>query len=245
MPGMRSTVSTAARVGEFCRRSTYAPKAAPDTTETSFVIISACRPRTAPRTVSVTLIWRNVARSASADASCVDRRKNSRIVPRSSVTCFIVMTTRPSMSVLRVVYSMISGITPAPPARSLRSLDVDLAVVADHQPQRARPLRRSLDDGFVADEAVLEPRDLQHLRVVHHHRVLDLAVHHLTAVADCRERTDEAVDDSRVLTDRHRAADRRVHDLGTVGNDDASVHRRVGVDLAVDARLDLLQQQAV
>src|SRR3954471_12030560 len=75
------------------------------------------------------------------------------------------------------------------------SLDVDLAMVADHQAQRTRSEVRTADDRLLADEAVLESLDVDDLAAFHDHRVLDLAVDDLAPVADGRERADEAVGD--------------------------------------------------
>src|SRR5215203_2589071 len=58
-------------------------------------------------------------------------------------------------------------------------LDVDLAVIADHQAQRSRLDLRALHHCFPADQAVLQPLDLDDPARVHDHRVLDLAVAHL------------------------------------------------------------------
>src|SRR5215218_7627483 len=99
---------------------------------------------------------------------------------------------------------------PAPPVtsclmshlvRSARSLDVDLAMVPDHQPQRPRAHVGAADDGLAADQAVLEARDVEHPRLLHHDRVLDLAVADLAVGTDRGERTDEAVDDPRTCAD--------------------------------------------
>ena len=64
-------------------------------------------------------------------------------------------------------------------------------------------------------------------------------------VADRSERADEAVDDPRVASDHHRPADSGVDDLGAGGDHDATVEAGCGIDTALDARLDLLQQQPV
>src|SRR5262245_29925060 len=103
---------------------------------------------------------------------------------------------------------------PAPPVTSWRTglLDVHLAVVADHQAQGAGPDPRPLHERLPADQAVLEPGDVEHLRVVHHDGVLDLAVDDLAAGADGAERPDEAVHDPRPGADGDRAAQRRVDD---------------------------------
>src|ERR1700750_2130283 len=66
--------------------------------------------------------------------------------------------------------------SPWPIWSTSRSFDVDLAVVADHQPQGARPHVGTLHDRLAADQAVLESGDVEHLRLLHHDGVLDLAV---------------------------------------------------------------------
>src|SRR5688500_14826544 len=99
------------------------------------------------------------------------------------------------------------------------SLDVDLAVVADHQAQGPRPGTRAADDRLPADEAVLEPGDVEDTAVGHDDGVLDLAVDDFTVLADRAERPDEAVDDAGARADHDRAADRRVDDHGALGDD--------------------------
>src|SRR6476659_10387778 len=125
------------------------------------------------------------------------------------------------------------------------SLDVDLAMVADHQAQGSGPQARPADHCLLADEAVLEPLDVDDPTAFHDHRVLDLAVDDLAAVADGRERTDEAVGDARTRTDHQRTAQDRVGHDGSGFDDDSTVEARCLVDLAVDTSLDLLEQQPV
>src|SRR3954471_14804833 len=57
-----------------------------------------------------------------------------------------------------------------PFARWARSFDVDLAMVADHQAQRPRAGLGSGHDRFLADQGVLEARDVDDPRPVHHDR---------------------------------------------------------------------------
>ena len=57
-------------------------------------------------------------------------------------------------------------------------------MVAHHQAQGSRAVLGPGHDRLSADQAVLEARDVEHPRVVHHHRVLDLAVDDLAVLAD-------------------------------------------------------------
>src|SRR4051794_14526552 len=125
------------------------------------------------------------------------------------------------------------------------SFDVDLAVVADHQAQGSWSQPRPADDCLLADQAVFEALDVDDRAAFHDHRVLDFAVDDLTALTDGRERADEAVGDSCPGADDHRTAQDRVGDDRARLDDHAAVEARCLVDLSVDARLDLLQQQSV
>src|SRR3954470_5776024 len=125
------------------------------------------------------------------------------------------------------------------------SFDVDLAVVADHQSERAWPQARPADHCFLADQAVLQPLDVDDPAAFHDHRVLDFAVDDLTAITDGRERPDEAVGHSCAGADHDRSAQYGVGDDGAGLDDDPAIEARRLVDFSVDARLDLLEQQSV
>ena len=77
------------------------------------------------------------------------------------------------------------------------------------------------------------------------HRVLDLGVADLATGADGAERPDEAVRDLGARPDDGRAAHMAAHQAGAGLDHDPAVELAVGVDLAVDAPLDPLEQQAV
>src|SRR5215203_1050108 len=109
----------------------------------------------------------------------------------------------------------------------LRSLlHVDLAVIADHQPAGARPDLTTGHDGLLADQAVLEARDVGDPAARHDDRVLDLAVGHRAVGADGAEGTDEAVDDLCAGADGDGAAHRGVDDARAGLDDDSPVDRR-------------------
>src|SRR6478735_9648701 len=69
---------------------------------------SPCSPRTAPRTVSVTLTCDH-GPACSPTLVIAEARNNSRTVPRGSVICFMVSTTRPSMAVRSTANGTICG----------------------------------------------------------------------------------------------------------------------------------------
>src|SRR3954447_19797955 len=125
------------------------------------------------------------------------------------------------------------------------SFDVDLAVVTDHQSQGAWPQARPADHCLLANEAVLEPLDVDDSAAFHDHRVLDFAVHDLAAITDGRERPDEAVRHSGPGTNDQGTAQDRVGDDRTGLDDDPAVEARCLVHLAIDASLDLLEEQPV
>jgi hypothetical protein len=124
-------------------------------------------------------------------------------------------------------------------------LDVDLTVVADHQTQGARSDLGARHHDVLADEAVLEAGDVADDAAAHDHRVLDLAVDDDAVVAHGGERADEAVLDHGAGADDERTAQRGVGDGGAGLDDDPAVEHARLVDGAVDARLDLLEQQTV
>src|SRR6478609_2835892 len=74
------------------------------------------------------------------------------------------------------------------------SLDVDLAVVADHETQRPGTNPGAAHDRLPSDEAVLQTGDVEDTAVRHHHGVFDLTVDDLALLPDRAERADEAVD---------------------------------------------------
>ena len=116
-----------------------------------------------------------------------------------------------------------------------RSLHVDLAMVADHQPQRAGPRAtcarrpppcRSGCPRGAGCRSTLDPSMTTECST----SLLTISQPSPMALNG----PDEAVDDRVLAADRHRTADRRVDDLGALGDDDAAVDRRRGVDRAVD-----------
>src|SRR5207342_974207 len=69
-----------------------------------------------------------------------------------------------------------------------RSFNVDLAVIADHEPQRPRASLRSGDSRLPSDQRVLKSGDVGDDTVCHDDGVLDLRVRDLTSLPDGGER---------------------------------------------------------
>src|SRR5262249_54937245 len=99
VPTVSGTVTETPYVGESRRASTYAPNASPQAIPTSLVVASPCRPRTPPRRVQVMLTWLQRSGTSRSGTPKALVRKNSRTVPRSSVTDLVSIRIRPDMAV--------------------------------------------------------------------------------------------------------------------------------------------------
>src|SRR3954453_18750071 len=86
---------------------------------------------------------------------------------------------------------------PAPPVMNcftLWSLQVDRAVIAEHQARRTRALLRTSDIHVPPDEGVGEPRNSHDATVLEHDRMLDLGVDDLAVAGNPGERADVVID---------------------------------------------------
>src|SRR6266853_1241756 len=117
--------------------------------------------------------------------------------------------------------------------------DPDLGVVAEHEPVGLRLGGHSVHADVLADEAVLDPAAFEH------DAVLDLGVADFDVVHDRRERADVAVEQARARADDRRATDHRVPDDGRFLDDDLALDPGHGVEVAVDAAIDGVENQPV
>src|SRR3954453_3148626 len=123
---------------------------------------------------------------------------------------------------------------PAPPVMNcftLWSLQVDRAVIAEHQARRTRALLRTSDIHVPPDERVGEPRNSHDATVLEHDRMLDLGVDDLAVAGDRGERADVRIDDSRPRADDRRPAHMRTDDLRALLDHHSAVDLRRVVDL--------------
>src|SRR5918996_855656 len=125
------------------------------------------------------------------------------------------------------------------------SVQLDHRVVAEHEPQRPGPSRRSGQLDLAADEAVGEAGDVDDAAAGEHHGVLQLGVDDLAVGADRAEGADVAVHHAGARPDDGGSEDPAVHDLGAGLDDDPALDGRPGVYRSLDPRLQRLEHQPV
>src|SRR5262245_24928697 len=124
--------------------------------------------------------------------------------------------------------------------------DADFRIVAEHEPVGGRLHRHPVDPRVAADQAVSDAVvEVADHAALEHDAVLDLGVADLGALPDRRERSHVRVNDFRARADDDRAPNHRSLDEGARLDDDFPFDARLGVDQALDAALEGVENQAV
>src|ERR671919_1915075 len=125
------------------------------------------------------------------------------------------------------------------------SVQLDDRVVAEHEPQRPGPSRRSGQLDLAADEAVGEAGDVDDAAAGEHHGVLQLGVDDLAVGADRAEGADVAVHHAGARPDDGGVEEPAGHQLGARLGDHPAPDGRPGVYRSLDPRLQRLEHQPV
>src|SRR5678815_4611792 len=124
--------------------------------------------------------------------------------------------------------------------------DADLRVVAQHEPVCARLDGLTENPHVPSDQAVDHTvGQVANARALEHDAVLDLRILNDDVVADRRERTDVRADDAGAARDDGRAADHRPLDKCALFDDHFTLDAAVGVDDALDAALEGVENQPI
>src|SRR5215208_5230090 len=124
--------------------------------------------------------------------------------------------------------------------------DADLGVVAEHEAVRGRLHRQAVDLHVLPDQAVFDARgEIADAAALEHDTVLDLGLADFRIVHDRRKRPDVRVHDSGARPDDDRTAHHRVFDDRTRFDDHLPLDPRLRVDGTVDPPLDPIEDQPV